>query len=182
MLKSGNLEVQGRKIKHQGSDTIDFTKEYRFDPMFDLDKYIFIPGRVYSSKNSEQIRIKISSTPTKWKCNTKTKGWLYVRPFVAKNDNAQNYKKRTAHLYKIAQRQFKDMSEGKKYPLIVEFIFVMPDKTEWDWNNITQLVQDCMVDGGMIPDDNVYVMLPTFPREQAFYIDKTAPGVYFRVV
>lgn len=185
MLKNGSLDASGKKIRSSEKKLPNiFEKELdKIEPMFDTDKYVFIPGRVYSSKNTPSIRIKNFDVPSKWKCKINDV-WRYVTPFVSKNDNALEYQKKTSVYYKLKVKQFKEMLEGKKPPYIIEFTFVVVDKGSWDFNNLTQLVQDCMVKAGMLPDDDVYNMLPTFPRApmRVFYIDKDNPGIYFRVL
>lgn len=157
---------------------------------FDLNplEYIFIPGRVFSSKNSEQIRVKLSSNKTRWQCYMKSgrKGflsWRYVTPFVTKNENAKGYEKKKIPVYKSLLPQWQQMKEGKPYPLYIEFVFVMPNKTSWDWNNLTQLVQDCMVKAGWLPDDSVRYCLPNMPKRPKlpYMIDKNKPGVYIKI-
>lgn len=188
-IDSGKIKVGKKgKLTNKTSELVDKKVFAEAEIMFDKSKYIFIPGRVFSGKNSTQIRTKLSQTATKWKCYIKGKKdkvgrWQYVRPFVSKSENAHNYQSSTAYEYAKNRNKFREQLVGKTTPVHIEFIFVMPTLSDWDFNNMTQIVQDSMVDAQMIGDDNSFVMLPVPPDKPnpPFYIDKTGAGVYFRV-
>ncbi len=149
---------------------------------FDPHSYIFIPGEVYSSKNSTQIRVKLVKW-SKWKVLMKG-SWRFVQPFIAKSDAAKGYQDEKAHIYRKFTKQFREMSHGKEFPLFVEIIFVRKTLRFWDWINMVQIVQDCMVDARWLPDDNVNIMFPTVPMKQKkqYLYGKDNPGVYIKVL
>jgi hypothetical protein len=147
----------------------------------DLAGHIFIPGRVYSSKNSKRISIKFAKEG-KWKCRTKN-GWEFVTPFIRDSKQAEGYKKDTMPDYKRYREQFVESYKDKPFPLYVEMVIV-DNRTGWDWNNMTQIVQDQMKDAGWIPDDQIKYMLPVMPLppRQPYYISKGDEGVYIKIL
>jgi|GEM_PF-620798 len=178
LMKSGTIGKKGRLIL---SDREQEVKQVPRDLMFDPKEFIFIPGEVYSSKNSTQIRIK-HVAKSKWKVLTKN-GWKFVLPFIAKSDQAKGYQKKKANIYRSFAEDFKEMYKHQGFPLFVEMIFVRRTRAVWDFNNISQLVQDCMVENGWLPGDDIRYMFPVMPRSPnlPYYIDKNNPGVYIRV-
>lgn len=147
-----------------------------------LINHIFIPGQVYSSKNSKRIGVKYVAK-SKWKFQTK-KGWVFALPFIMGSKKSIEYKKKTLHIYENKRADFLKMAKNKPYPYFIEFVFVRTDKSRWDWNNLTQAVQDQMVEAGWLPDDDVKYMLPVVPTPPQFpyYIDKGHEGVFIKIL
>jgi Holliday junction resolvase RusA-like endonuclease len=180
---SGNKVTVGKKGRIIIADpTEEIPVSVPQDRMFNEADYLFIPGEVFSSKNSTQIRVKFVKR-SKWKILS-AGVWRFVTPFVSKSNVSKGYQTDKARIYKALAPDFKIMSEGQGFPLRVEFIFVRRTKARWDWINMLQVVQDCMVDAGMLPDDDVGHLLPCLPKSPnlSYYIDKTNPGVYIRVI
>lgn len=183
MLQSGEIQI-GKKGRMKITKQKIFQNPVMYDECFhfNADDYIFIPGRVYSSKNHERILIK-KVVQSKWKCLINSK-WEYVVPYVAKNENAKNYQTKKLPYYLSKKPEWIKMKGNKDFPLYVEFLFAMPNKNSWDWNNLTQLVQDVMKKAGWVPDDDVNYILPCVPQmpKLAYFIDKRNPGIYIRIL
>ena len=182
-------EVETKKSKKKlGRPNINETLEKLSkieEGEFKKEDYIFIPGQVFSSKNSQMIRIKFlkNNYQSKWKCKINGR-YVSVLPYISKSFRAVLYMKTTRLHYKSFAKIFKQTYEGKSFPLEVEFVFAMKTRRFWDWNNMTQLVQDCMVEGGWLPDDSVEYMLPKSPNfpKLAWFVSQSNPGVYIRVL
>ena len=180
LLSSGNIK-KGRLVVDKEPEPYELPK----GTLIDASQYIFIPGRVYSSKNSTQIRVRGLKHGERSKFKLFSKGvWRPIVPFVAKSDNAARYKKEKVGLFRANKQRFDQMKGNNAYPLYIEFVFAWPDRGRWDWSNILQIVQDTMVDAGLIPDDSVRYMFPVMPPKPVlpYFIDRKNPGVYFRVV
>lgn len=113
---------------------------------------IFIPGELYSKKNSKQ-----------W-----TGRHLISSPKV------REYEKSALPLYVNQKKIFLNMVEGKKYPLRVHFRPIRMTKRLFDYNNIIQIVQDMMVKAEWLPDDNMKYLIPVI---EEYGVDKHNPGV-----
>lgn len=147
---------------------------------FDSRGYLFIPGRVYSSKNSKRILAK-QTVRSNWKC--KINGtWKIVRPVISDSAAVARYKKENRAVFEALKSDFLYMAKGKAYPLRVVFVFVMPNKFRFDFNNMTEVIQDAMVDAGWLPDDSVDYMVPVPPASQIYFVDKENPGVYLKIL
>ena len=175
---SANRIINGPKANKPRKRSIDLRKDDKVFGAFGFDEsdFIFIPGKVYSSKNSKQIWFKKAI-----KSNWRYRGSMVV-PFITDSKPVKSYKKRKASTYSKEADRFRQMLKGRVYPVYVEFIFVTPDRSDWDWNNLTQLVQDLMVAHGWIEDDSVKFMFPVppLPPVSPYYINKNA-GVYIRI-
>ncbi len=143
--------------------------------------FIFIPGEVYSSKNHKQI----------WKKNADPKAlthWKFkhypVLPFITDSEPVKLYKEKAMTYYQCNAGRFRDMITGLPLPVYVEFTFIRRTKGRWDFNNMTQLVQDMMVKSGWLLEDNSNVLLPVpplYPRDP-YIVDRRCPGVVIRVI
>ena len=144
-----------------------------FNPL----EYIFIPGTVFSSKNSKQI----------FKKRAVKSYWYYrgecVVPFITDSKAVKSYKKRKALVFSNGAGKFKEMVNGRTPPYFVELIFVMPDLRVWDFNNLSQIIQDMMVKHNWIKGDDVRYLftIPPLPPIIPYYVDKTRPGVYIKL-
>lgn len=64
------------------------------------------------------------------------------------------------------------------WPILMHFKFFMPTKRKFDYNNLSQGVQDVMVQRGILPDDDYAHIIPVFHGDMAgVYIDKERPRV-----
>ncbi len=135
---------------------------------------IFIRGEVYSSKNSKQI----------WKKSAKKSNWKYngkpVLPFITDSNQVKRYKIETKKQYISFRKQFQGSVKG--YPVRVEFTFIRGTKGIWDFNNMTEMVQDMMVECEWLPDDSMFYLIPVCPVDPPFYIDKENVGVIIKVL
>jgi Holliday junction resolvase RusA-like endonuclease len=128
-----------------------------------MNKLIFIPGAVPSSKNSRML----------------TRSGLFIA-----SKATQKYRKITAPLWLIHKPEFKAMLAGKPKPIIIGFHFVRKTRNKWDFINPAQTIQDEMTKAGWIDDDNVDEVLPVpLSINGSFWsYDKTNPGVYITVM
>ena len=171
---------------------------FKFHPEYSSEKSIFILGEVRSSKNSKQIWKKPYHPPkTKlkklddritlatYKNLTSSGKWFYngqrVIPFITDSNLVKVYKVETALVYRKYVRNFKEIIKDKKLPVYVEFLFFREFDKRWDFNNLTQIVQDMMVKHNWICDDDVYNILP-MPAKPAFVVDKKIQGVLITVL
>lgn len=172
-IKRGQITKVGKKL---------VLTEDELSPEFisTLDKIdsLFIPGEVYSSKNSKQIFMK-SVGKSKWKFNGKP-----CIPFITDSAPVKKYKKEVKRHYKSQLGKFLEMIDGKMLPVVVEFTFARKTKGRFDFNNMTELVQDMMVNCGWLPDDDIRHILPIppLPPKEPFLLSKDDPGVYIRVL
>lgn len=143
-----------------------------FNPL----EYIFIPGIVFSSKNSKQIFIK-KVVKSYWYYKGKP-----VVPFITDSKAVKSYKKRKALVFSNGAEKFKEMINGHRAPYFAELIFVMPDLRIWDFNNLSQIVQDMMVKHGWVKGDDVRYLFtaPPMPPKIPYFVDKGKPGVYIK--
>lgn len=119
---------------------------------------IIIPIELYSSKNSRQIFV-----------NSKT-----GKPFVTKSKVAKQNEKDLCRLLPLYLNQWKYMTANKEFPLKVHFKIYRKTKRAFDYINIIQNLQDCMVKCGWLPDDNADYILPVFEQ---YEVDSKNPRV-----
>jgi hypothetical protein len=171
MLNRGVIKTDGKKLKMG-----DVSPDY----LTTLDKIdgIFIPGEVYSSKNNKRI----------WKKAAKSSLWSFkgkpARPFITDSKNVAAYKKDRLSDFKNNRDRWFEMISGLTTPYVVEFTFYRRTKSMFDFNNMTQLIQDMMVNAYWIEDDNIMHILPIppLPPKPAFIVDKENPGVLINIV
>lgn len=130
---------------------------------------ITIPGRLYSSKNSKQI--KHLHDPLKGK-----------RTIIAKSDKAfQNFKDIHIQLLDADRRTaWARMLVGKTYPLKVKFTYYPPDHGEWDYMNMFQNLADAMQKANWIVNDSYKYLIPVF--DENVIVDKINPRVELNVL
>jgi len=143
------------------------------------DNEIYLPGEVYSSKNSKQIWMKsVKANKTYWSYKNKP-----VLPFITDSNAVKRYKKECAIHYAKNAQKFIKLIKNKSYPIDVEFLFLRATKRIWDFNNMSQVVQDMMKSHGWIEDDCSDVLLVYPPRKPKTYIiSKFSPGVIIKVL
>ena len=152
----------------------EITPEYQAH--LEKENEIFIPGEVYSSKNSKRI------FPRRMQKGHKSL-WTFkgqpVNPFISDSAAVCKYKKEKVDTYLKHRQKFLRMAENKPFPLYVGFCFHRKCNARWDFNNLTELVQDMMVNSGWIPDDSVEYMVPVYVP---YRIDKNSPGVTITIL
>jgi hypothetical protein len=158
------------------------------------DGSIFIPGLVYSSKNSKEIRHRnLDKSPM-----GRIRSFRYlksgeVKPvgaFIASNQNVHNYVQKTAAAYQMQRKHFLKMIKNVPKPYFVQMKLVRNTKLKWDFGNMTQLISDLMTKHSWIDDDDITEMIPIPPlpldgpveKNPVFLIHKPMPGVLIKVI
>lgn len=140
-------------------------------------KLLWVPGEVPSLKNSKQIvSVKTSesiccSAPihriskgvficAACKKNTKHR----TIPRLIPSKAVQEYVENTKSFYtgKDFQAKFASWFAGKPYPIYLGMYLVRKTARQWDFNNITQIIQDLLKDYGYLADDNVDYLIPVY--------------------
>ena len=104
--------------------------------------HIYIPGNVASAKNSKQK----------------------TAHGIINSKAALRYKSNLYPVYVAKRKEFTQMIQGMDAPYLIGFHFIRETRGRFDFNNMTQMVQDMMVYANWIPDDNVRIMVP-FPLQ-----------------
>lgn len=120
-----------------------------------VDKVVIL-GELYSSKNSRRI-LRAGN-----------------RFIVAKSAVAKGQESELIFQLNILRREWQKLIEGKKYPLEVVFKIYRKTKRRFDYINIIQNLQDCMVKANWLPDDDMEHLLPVF---EPYEVDKKNPRV-----
>lgn len=148
----------------------------------------FIPGEVKSSKNNHQIFYNIVNTHSNWKFfDNKKQKLLNIRPYVTQSKATKEYIAQTKSIYEGLSEEFRTriLSMECKLPLVIQFTFIRATKAErWDFNNMTEVVQDMMVSSGWIEDDSILYLLPIppIPPVKPYFYDKDNPGVFITIM
>lgn len=150
------------------------------------DEAIFIPGEVPSAKNFKTIAFKATGDrKAKWRhLNARSGRWDYGVPFIMDSDFAKSYRKVITVFYQKNAFRFKQLIRDQEFPLHIEFLFVRRTKGRWDFNNLTEIVQDMMVECGWLEDDNVKFILPHPPRspKEGFIVNSRIQGVFIKIM
>lgn len=115
--------------------------------------YLFIPGNVPSSKNSNQ----------------------WTGKFLVKSKTCRKYISNTEDYFMTFRESFKEMFGSGKNPIKVGMYFVRDSKRRFDYINACQIIADLMVKNFWIEDDNADFFLPVF---LGYSYDKKNSGVY----
>jgi len=107
---------------------------------------IVIHGEVHSSKNSKQI----------WR--RKDTG----QPFITKSTRSKQDEAAFAKQLDSQLPEWKRMTAGKSYPLVVCFHFRRRTRAKFDYLNIAQGIADAMQAAGYFPDDSMAYIIPDF--------------------
>lgn len=123
---------------------------------------IFIPGNVPSSKNSKQ----------------------WTGKFLTSSKNTHLWRKNTKIYWEQFKEEFLKQKGSSSLPLLVGMHFVRKSRHKFDFNNVTQTIQDEMVTYGWMEDDNSDLMLPLplFKNNSSYTYDKLNPGVYLKII
>lgn len=114
---------------------------------------IFIPINVISKKNSKRA----------------------FNNNIVNSKASVKYKRQTKYYYNVGRSQWNQMTKGMEPPYVVFMQFHRSNKGRWDFNNLSHMVTDQMVDHGWISDDDsktIYVV-PVFSL-----VNPKNPGVY----
>lgn len=136
---------------------------------------IYVPGEVRSSKNSKRI-FKKNVPKSSWRYNGRP-----VLPFITDSKAAEAYKKATNAIYKQKASRFRHMTADKPLPYRIELLFLRKTESSFDFNNISQVIQDQMQNHGWVKDDNVKNVLP-YPCNPAYYKDPENAGVIIKIL
>jgi hypothetical protein len=153
---------------------------------------IFIEGNVPSLKNSK----------------VKTSRGIFSSPTVSKycrKNGIQHYNVRRKEVkgyvdpdrynkIEALRDDFKDMMEGKEYPIFIGYHHIRNSKRLFDFSNSVEILQDLFQAHDFIEDDNVKYMFPipmTIDGElptrenirdcEWYSVDKHNPGVYIKI-
>lgn len=118
---------------------------------------IVITGEIHSSKNSRRIFR-----------NSKTGA-----PFIAKSKQSKADESMLYEQLVLQRDVWFQMTDGKPYPLKMQFTFRRATKRPFDYVNISQGILDAMVKAGYMPDDNMNYVIPSFTP---YVLDKQNPG------
>jgi hypothetical protein len=115
-------------------------------------EYLFIPGNVPSSKNSNQ----------------------WTGKFLVKSKTTRKYISNTEDYWMTLRTSFQELFTSKN-PLRVGLYFVRDSKRRFDYINACQIIADLMVKNYWIEDDNADFFLPVF---LGYSYAKQNTGVY----
>lgn len=143
---------------------------------------IFIPGQIPSLKNSK-VKTKRGIFPSKT-----VMSWLRtfgIQSYSSRKKEVNYFKtiKGEYNFLDICKPLFENIGE-EDYPIKLGFYFIRKTKGAWDFNNANQIITDLFTAFNLIPDDNVYYLLP-FPLEKEgnyWHIDKENPGVIIKLL
>ena len=129
-----------------------------------------IPGELYSSKNSRE--------PVIYK--DKRTGKTIKK--VIKSPAARRQERELLRLFASQPSfcaAFRADARGRALPLRLQILIYRKTKARFDYNNISQNLFDCMVKGGLLPDDSADQLLPVY---EPYRIDQAAPRVEMRLL
>jgi len=122
-----------------------------------MDKSIFIPGNVPSSKNSKQ----------------------WTGKMLINSKATRTYIKDTVEFYMKYRVDFQKTLKDKEKPYKLSLKFIRGTRHKFDYLNPAQTVQDLMVKYNWIKDDNCEEILPVFEK---YEYDKKNPGVIIKIL
>lgn len=145
------------------------------------EKLIFIPYNVPSLKNSKvktSRGIFASKTVAKYIRN------LGIRSYSPSKKVVVGYVNKPNIFKEIVNDKLKKQIEKKEYPIILGLHFVRDSKRDFDFNNVSQIIQDLLVAHDIIEDDCMRVMISIpFKIKGSYYtLDKENPGVYLKIM
>ncbi len=129
-----------------------------------MSNTIFIPFNTPSSKNSKQ----------------------WTGSFLTSSKATHLWRKLTKSYWDKYKEDFlKDLeSLSITGSILIGMHFVRKSRHKFDFNNVTQTVQDEMVKYEWLSDDNCDIMIPIpLLKNNSFYTyDKLNPGVYIKII
>jgi hypothetical protein len=141
-----------------------------------MKKEFFIPGNVPSLKNSK-IKTVRGIFPSK--AVMKYLKSLGVKKYSCTRKTVDDYVTKP----NIFRESLKDFPTNIPYPVKLGFHFVRRTKTQFDFNNATQIIQDLLVAHNFIEDDSMNYLIPFVWNKNGKYysVDKENPGVYLKL-
>ena len=149
-----------------------------------MDEIVFwIPGNTPSSKNSKiksKNGIFASKTVKRYLRTLGIQSYSPSRKIITKYKTIPYVLEDS---FSLVKEKMELLLEKKKYPVVVEFHFVRQTKRAFDFNNITQIVQDIMVAADLVEDDdmNHLIPVPWKLKGRYFTVNKRYPGVLIRI-
>tara|TARA_X000001382_G_scaffold130203_2_gene124324 strand:- start:399 stop:866 length:468 start_codon:yes stop_codon:yes gene_type:complete len=103
----------------------------------------------------------------------------YRKNRISLNKKAKDFKTELKEKLKSTRNYF---NFGVTRPIVLGLHFVRPDLRRRDWVNTVQGIMDCMVEAGIIEEDNEIVILPIpyLKHEKYYTYDKNNSGAYFK--
>jgi len=123
----------------------------------DLNKWLFIPLNVPSSKNNR----------------------VFTGHAFIENVRCQKYRKGTKVYWTDYKLLFDKMKEGKDKPYYIMFYFIRGTHHKFDYCNMLQLPQDLMTEYKWLVDDNCDEIIPIL---LPYSYSKDNPGVYLKIL
>ena len=144
-----------------------------------IERGIFIPGEVPSSKNSKEIGFIFLKRGTIGKIFIKRNGnYMPVRLNLNSSKATKRYVKERTIEYVSKKIPFKRLIKDKEKPYRICFRFTRKTKRKFDYINAAQIVQDMMVKNGWVDDDDCVNVRPYFIE---YKVDKENPGVLISI-
>lgn len=144
-----------------------------------LDRGIFIPGEVPSSKNSKEIGfIYLPTGSISTIYHLKNGVHRPVRLNLNSSNATRRYIKEHNIDYVANKVKFNRLISGYQAPYRICFKFIRGTHRKFDYINAAQIVQDLMVKNGWIDDDDCVNVRPYFLE---YEVNKNNPGVLISV-
>lgn len=144
-----------------------------------IQRGIFIPGEVPSSKNSKEIGFLYMSAGAASTIYHKKNGvYRPVRLNLNSSKATKRYIKDHTIDYMANRVKFHQMIQGFTAPYRICFKFTRQTRRTFDYINAAQIVQDLMVKNGWIDDDDCKNVRPYFLE---YEVDKDNPGVLISI-
>lgn len=166
--------------------------------IIDLERSIFLPMNVPSSKNSKQIGFIYKSAS-----ETPGDGWYFrkngklkaIQPSLRSSDLTEAYIKAIAPSIIENRQKFLSLVKSLPKPYFLELYFIRDSRRAFDFINATQIIADCITGSfwrnhktiphaatQWILDDNVNEVYFVPPATAPFYhVDKDNAGVWITV-
>jgi hypothetical protein len=140
-----------------------------------IQRGIFLPGEVPSSKNSKEIGFLYMAKGAKSTIfHLKNGTYRPVRLNLNSSKATKRYIKEHSIDYIANKVKFQKLLVGKEKPYRICFKFSRKTKRKFDYINAAQIVQDMMVKHGWIEDDDCVNVRPYFLE---YEVNKENPGV-----
>lgn len=144
-----------------------------------IERGIFIPGEVPSSKNSKEIGFLYMKKGSESSIYHKKNGTFRpVRLNLNSSKATKRYVKEREWDYAAKKKEFAELVKGYEAPYRICFKFFRKTKRKFDYINAAQIVQDMMVKYGWVEDDDCVNIRPYFLE---YEVDKENPGVLISI-
>lgn len=144
-----------------------------------IQRGIFIPGEVPSSKNSKEIGfLYLAQGAVSSMYHLKKGVYRPIRLNLNSSNATKAYIKDHTIDYVANKVRFKNLIKGYNTPYRICFKFTRKTKRTFDYINAAQIVQDMMVKNGWLDDDDCKNVRPYFLE---YEYDKANPGVLISI-